>query len=332
MNRISPVIPQSPEELYKLSKYLLENNMAKKKFKTAGNVFFAINLGLESGLTPSQSITTLSMIGDIFYTGYEALLAIVQNSGKLEDYKVWYSGNNNNNEMTSQESASNLKEDDNLTAHCLVKRVGMKEPHTTTFSVADAKRAKLWHPGSSRLPWNTYRTRMLKIKAINFALRDNFASELKGLTTKEEAYEIAYSNNNNTPNVKAKPIHLEFPLVTKPKATKNTSELIDESTTDLPDKVTVKTSELIGEDYINDKDGSYHMESGVTYTLDEVKKLFGGISSKEAKILHNLRISKYVNTGKPFKNLFTSTFGGRKVDIVEKEVGEKDGKEAGTQS
>jgi hypothetical protein len=57
-----------------------------------------------------------------------------------------------------------------------------------TFTVADAKQAKLW--GKSG-PWTDYPRRMLKFRARGFILRDQFGDVLKGLRTVEEARDIA---------------------------------------------------------------------------------------------------------------------------------------------
>ena len=70
-----------------------------------------------------------------------------------------------------------------MTAICEIKRK-YQSWATFTFSIADAKRARLTNkPG----PWQDYPSRMLKMRARGFALRDTFADMLGGLITTEEA-------------------------------------------------------------------------------------------------------------------------------------------------
>jgi hypothetical protein len=60
-------------------------------------------------------------------------------------------------------------------------------PERRTFSVADAKRAKLWFKAG---PWTTYPDRMLQMRARGFAIRDVFPDALRGVITAEEAVDI----------------------------------------------------------------------------------------------------------------------------------------------
>ena len=57
-------------------------------------------------------------------------------------------------------------------------------PERRTFSVADAKRAKLWFKAG---PWTTYPDRMPQMRARGFAIRDTFPDALRGVITAEEA-------------------------------------------------------------------------------------------------------------------------------------------------
>jgi hypothetical protein len=57
-------------------------------------------------------------------------------------------------------------------------------PERRTFSVADAKRAKLWFKAG---PWTTYPDRMLQMRARGFAIRDTFPDALRGVIIAEEA-------------------------------------------------------------------------------------------------------------------------------------------------
>jgi hypothetical protein len=73
-------------------------------------------------------------------------------------------------------------EGDDRTAVCIARRRGAA-PVEGRFSVADAKRAKLW---GKQGPWTEYPDRMLRNRARSFALRDAFPDVLRGLRPAEE--------------------------------------------------------------------------------------------------------------------------------------------------
>ena len=61
------------------------------------------------------------------------------------------------------------------------------EPQRREFTVEDAKKAGLW---GKQGPWQTAPTRMLKLRARAFALRDTFADALRGLQSAEEQRDV----------------------------------------------------------------------------------------------------------------------------------------------
>jgi hypothetical protein len=67
-------------------------------------------------------------------------------------------------------------------AFSTVKRKG-REPYVCSFSVEDARRAKLWDKAG---PWSTMPQRMLIMRARSFALRGAFADKLSGFYSREE--------------------------------------------------------------------------------------------------------------------------------------------------
>jgi hypothetical protein len=73
--------------------------------------------------------------------------------------------------------------DDDYTAHCRVGRRGRKDPVVRSFSIAQAKRARLLGKDS---PWQTFPDRMLQMRARSFALRDTFPDVLRGVLAAEE--------------------------------------------------------------------------------------------------------------------------------------------------
>src|SRR5208337_169456 len=80
---------------------------------------------------------------------------------------------------------------DSRAAVCKVKRRG-SEVHVRKFSVSDARKANLW---SKAGPWQQYPDRMLQLRARGFALRDQFADALRGLSLAEEVMDIPVDNS-----------------------------------------------------------------------------------------------------------------------------------------
>jgi len=150
------------------------SGMAPKGMQSPEALAVAIQMGLEVGMMPMQAVQNIAVINGRPSIWGDAALALVRGSGLLEDFREWFTGT---------EGA------DNWTAHCLAHRRGDKEGITETFSLGDAKRAKLV-PADPATPWAKYPQRMLKMRARSWALRDNFTDVLKGLQTREEAGDI----------------------------------------------------------------------------------------------------------------------------------------------
>lgn len=126
----------------------------------------AIMRGMEVGLTPMMALDKIAIVNGRPTIWGDGALGLVRASGLCEYVKETFEG-----------------EGDNLVAICKAKRKGEEEEITRTFSVADAKKAKLW---GKQGPWQDYSRRMLSMRARAFALRDLFADVLGGLYLKEE--------------------------------------------------------------------------------------------------------------------------------------------------
>ena len=95
------------------------------------------------------------------------MLALVQSSPLCEDFEEGF-------------------DDKSGTAWCRVKRVGRKD-RISEFSMDDAKQAKLL---GKQGPWSMYPKRMCQMRARSWALRDEFADVLKGMSKMRLADEI----------------------------------------------------------------------------------------------------------------------------------------------
>lgn len=155
--------PAFVKSMMDFAKLISDSDLAPKDFKgKPGNTLIAIQMGLEVGLAPMQAIQNIAVINGRPCVWGDAMLAIVQGSGKLEYIKEWAEG---------------------TVAYCETKRKGYPETHTTTFSDDDAKKAGLL---GKQGPWQTAPARMRQMRARAFNLRDQFADVLRGLNSSEE--------------------------------------------------------------------------------------------------------------------------------------------------
>lgn len=153
------------EDLYRFSQAVAVSGFAPKGMEKPESIMVAIQHGFELGLKPMQSLQSIAVINGRPGIYGDAALAIVRNSGELEEFSETITG-----------------EGDKRTAVCKIKRNGFAAAESS-FSMADAQRAGLLgKPG----PWSQYPERMLKFRARGFALRDNFGDYLRGLKTVEE--------------------------------------------------------------------------------------------------------------------------------------------------
>ena len=157
------------DDLARFSKMVVRSGMAPKGLETPEAVGVAVQMGLEVGLSPMAAIQNIACINNRPAIYGDAALALVRRSGLLEHYSQAWTG-----------------EGDKRACTVRLKRKGEAEI-VSTFSVADAKLAKLWgKPG----PWAQYPDRMLMFRARGFGLRDGFGDVLKGMYTAEEARDV----------------------------------------------------------------------------------------------------------------------------------------------
>lgn len=159
--------PASVKEGMELAAWIAKSDLAPRDYKDKPqNVLIAMQMGLEVGLSPMQSIQNIAVINGRPSIWGDSMLALCQNHRDFESI--------DENQSTNEKGV------------CIVKRRGM-EPQTRTFTVDDAKKAGLW---GKQGPWQTSPARMLKLRARAFALRDTFADALRGLQSAEEQRDV----------------------------------------------------------------------------------------------------------------------------------------------
>lgn len=148
-------------------------------------VFHLLLHGREIGLTWAQSLAGLNLGKNGKITiGGDAALALVLQSGLLEDIKEFWEG-----------------EDATRKGVCVVKRKGFPDPRRFEFTTAQAETAGLIKRAKGDKgdgPWLAYRDRMLRYRPLGYALRDVFPDVLKGLYLTEE---VADGSGGSDPNV-----------------------------------------------------------------------------------------------------------------------------------
>lgn len=183
---------QSVSDLQSFAAHVVASGLAPAQFKKAEQVFIAVQLGFEIGLSPMQALNSIAVINGRPTLYGDALPALAWASGVLEEFREWIG--------SDADQGAKPKDIDDTTAYCLTRRKGQTEPRVTKFSVAMAKRAGLW--GKSG-PWSQYPQRMLQMRARSWNFRDNLADVLKGMAVREEVADFAVVVDRPAPSVPA---------------------------------------------------------------------------------------------------------------------------------
>lgn len=163
------IIPTDTTQLMKMADFVAKSGWAPKDMSTSERVFVAMAHGLELGMRPMQALQSVHVINGRPSLGSFTAKALVEASGLLTDYEEYVDG-----------------EGDNRWAFVRVQR-GTRTHAEVTFSVGDAKRAKLWgKPG----PWTQYPDDMLLHKARARAMQRHFPDVLAGMAIYEDIRDV----------------------------------------------------------------------------------------------------------------------------------------------
>lgn len=170
---VTAIIPRDHVEASRFARAIWDAGLAPSSYKDDKQVTVGIMAGLELGVPPIQALSGIAIINGRPAVWGDLAVALAQKGG-MANHEDFFEG---------EEGA------DNYTAIYRAWRKGQEKPYEGRFSIADAKRAKLWG-NASKQPWILYPYRMLKNRARAFALRDGFADCLKGLAIAEEARDM----------------------------------------------------------------------------------------------------------------------------------------------
>lgn len=144
----------------------LERGQMLPKGMTKEQAAIAIIFGAKMGIDVLASVQNIAVINGRPSVWGDAIGAIVQGSGLLED-----------------EWEEEVGEGEGYKVRFHVRRKNRTHEKVGEFGYADAKRAGLWgKPG----PWTQYPKRMMLLRARAFAYRDAFPDVLKGIRVVEE--------------------------------------------------------------------------------------------------------------------------------------------------
>lgn len=163
------------DDLARFSRVIALSGFAPKGMNMEA-IFVAIQMGLELGISPMAALQSIAVINGRPSLYGDMQLALVNASGLCEEFEEWFEDKNGRLARNPQDFT------DDVCGVACVKRKGRKGQEYS-FSVADARRAKLWGKAG---PWSEYPQRMLRFRARAFLLRDVFGDVLKGMKSAEE--------------------------------------------------------------------------------------------------------------------------------------------------
>jgi hypothetical protein len=183
------VVLSSLDEMWRWARFVIDSGLAPSGFNHSA-VIVATQMGFELGLSPMCALQNIACIKGKPGLYGDAALALVQNSGLLEDYDerpgAWCDACELEGTRASNwkcpRCEQDLRGEDFKGFIVTSKRKGRNKPLVSGFNVRQAKQAGIW----GQNVWKTYPNRMLKFRARGFNLRDNFPDVLKGFRTTEE--------------------------------------------------------------------------------------------------------------------------------------------------
>ncbi|TCZ54599.1 recombinase family protein [Roseicella aquatilis] len=194
--------PSTLADLMRLAETLAQSSMVPKDYRgRAADILAAVLWGQEVGLGPLQALQGIAVVNGRPAIWGDAALALVRAHPACLAIREGVAG-----------------EGEEQHGWCEVERRG-QPPVRRTFSVADAKRARLWGKTGPNgpTPWVTYPQRMLMLRARGFAIRDAFADALRGVITAEEAADMP-TESREVPNLAAAPAATALDGVAPPAA------------------------------------------------------------------------------------------------------------------
>lgn len=150
-----------------MAEILAKSGLMPKGMQTKEAVFVALQMGAELGLSPMVAVNNIAVINGKPSLSTDIMHAVARNNRE-------YGG-------------CQWVEQTDMRAECVIIRNNgaYKEEVRGVYTIEDARRAGLLEKDN----WKKYPTRMLKHRALSYALRDAFPDVLSGIYTPEELTE-----------------------------------------------------------------------------------------------------------------------------------------------
>ena len=166
-------MPETLQDKLEMANVFVKSNLMPKGFDQPEKVVIALELGHELGLPPLISVMNIAVINNIPTLKADMMVALAMRSGIVEDIKI---------EFIGQE----LGNDDDFGCKVTIVRKGIETPFVSIFTRRDAKVAGLFHKEN----WKRYEKRMLKHRAMAFAIRDSIPELFSGIYLPDEIEDI----------------------------------------------------------------------------------------------------------------------------------------------
>ncbi len=161
------LMPSTLQDKLVMASTLVKSGLMPPGLNTPEKVLIALQMGHELGLKPMVSIQNIVIINNRPTLKADILSAVAMNSGLIEDIKIEYIGN---------------EHEDSFGCKVTVKRKDIATPFTAVFTRKDAKTAGLYNKDN----WRRYEKRMLKHRAMAYALRDAVSEVFAGIYIPDE--------------------------------------------------------------------------------------------------------------------------------------------------
>lgn len=186
-------IPKTPEEIKWTVGMVVGAGLAPDSYKNdQKKIALGIMKGLEIGMPPLAALSNIAIINGRPTIWGDGAIAVAQSAGLLVGIEETEIGTVPSTETTVQDFAGDYGIEVKL------HRKGVSGAFIGRFTVGDAKRAKLW-ANASKQPWMLYPKRMLRMRAIGFAIRNGFADCLAGMYIREEVEDMPTAAPEKTP-------------------------------------------------------------------------------------------------------------------------------------
>lgn len=186
---VQAFIPRTAEEIKWTVGMILGAGLAPDSYNNdQKKIAVGIMKGLEVGLPPLSALANIAIINGRPTIWGDGAIALAQGHGlvaKMEE--------NEFGPKPGEGAEVNIFQDE-YGYEVKIWRRGQESPYIGRFTVGDAKRAKLWM-NPKRAPWMNYPKRMLRMRAIGFAIRNGFADALAGMMIREEVEDLPPMKN-----------------------------------------------------------------------------------------------------------------------------------------